>query len=544
MNDAVFPALEALTPDDCKIPPKDTVPTPKELAKMIVLPSNAGWTISESAKELFDRIAATHELFLRGGKIMKLAEDEQGRLILDIVSPESFCSLIEKYGRPYTFRASDDGKQELKSSNCSIETAAKLLACDENRRLPHVRGLHSCPVLADVAGVPCVLSKGYHSVNGGIIITGGDPPIELQINEAIQALKEIVSEFDFLSPSDRSRALASLLTPALMAGGWIKGHAPIDVAEANASQSGKTYRQKNVFALYNESPSTIAKKNGGVGGVDESLSQAMINGRPFIQLDNVRGKLDSQFFEMVITAGGSVPCRVPHRGEIQVYAPHFCFFMSSNGVESTRDLANRSSIIRIRKREGYSFRKYAEGDLLRHVIAQQSYYMGAVFSIIKEWVAKGRQATSEMRHDFREWVGGLDWIVQKILGEAPLMDGHEAAQLRVSRPELTFLRTVALAVEEEGRLGMEFSASNLGELCEDHDVDIPGLKTDDEDSRKKRIGVLCGKAFEDKQIIEIDRYRIERTEREQKNGSGNWKPTKMYRFFFIVPHTNQATQDI
>ena len=31
-------------------------------------------------------------------------------------------------------------------------------------------------------------------------------------------------------------------------------------------------------------------------------------------------------------------------------------------------------------------------------------------------------------HDFRGWCATLDWIVQNLLGAAPLMDGHREAQ--------------------------------------------------------------------------------------------------------------------
>jgi hypothetical protein len=68
----------------------------------------------------------------------------------------------------------------------------------------------------------------------------------------MRALLDLLVEFDFLADGDKSRAVASLLTPALKLGRWITGHHPADVAEADQSQSGKTYRQKLVMALSNE----------------------------------------------------------------------------------------------------------------------------------------------------------------------------------------------------------------------------------------------------------------------------------------------------
>lgn len=91
----------------------------------------------------------------------------------------------------------------------------------------------------------------------------------------------------------------------------------------------------------------IAARKGGVGSVEESFAEALIKGKPFIQLDNFRDKMDSQYIESFLTAEGSFPARVPHRGEVQIDPQRFLVLMTSNGVESTRDFANRSSIIRI-----------------------------------------------------------------------------------------------------------------------------------------------------------------------------------------------------
>ena len=65
--------------------------------------------------------------------------------------------------------------------------------------------------------------------------------------------------FDFETPGDHSRAIALFLTacPGKFSG-LIQGHIPIDVAEANESQSGKDLpRQKLIAAAYNHD---MAKK--------------------------------------------------------------------------------------------------------------------------------------------------------------------------------------------------------------------------------------------------------------------------------------------
>ncbi len=170
--------------------------------------------------------------------------------------------------------------------------------------------------------------------------------------------------------------MASLLTPALKLGEHLRGNVPADVAEADKSQSGKTYRQKISAAIYNERVAIVSCKSGGVGSVDESLNAQLVTGRPFIQLDNFRGEFDSPHIEALLTAEKSFPARVPHCREVEVDPTRFFVFLTSNGVETTRDFANRSSIIRIRRREGFTFHRYPEGNLLEHVLGPTTLLFG------------------------------------------------------------------------------------------------------------------------------------------------------------------------
>jgi hypothetical protein len=72
--------------------------------------------------------------------------------------------------------------------------------------------------------------------------------------------------------------------------------------------------------------------------------------------------------ESFMTGDGPFPCRVPHRSQISVPRENYFIYLTSNGVDTTPDFANRSNLIRIKKKpDGFQFRKYPEGDLLEHV---------------------------------------------------------------------------------------------------------------------------------------------------------------------------------
>jgi hypothetical protein len=61
----------------------------------------------------------------------------------------------------------------------------------------------------------------------------------MKLKQAVGTLLEIVSEFDFLERSDKSRAIAAILSPAFKPGEVLKVHFPLFVFEADESQAGK-----------------------------------------------------------------------------------------------------------------------------------------------------------------------------------------------------------------------------------------------------------------------------------------------------------------
>ena len=209
-----------------------------------------GVTITESANELFRAIAPHRQLFYRGGLVLELVSDDSGTVtqVLDSVSAQSRFEKYVRFVKPVR-----SGEHVLLSPTNISEAVAKQYLRSEACRtlLPKLNGILQCPLLVEKDGRLHRVTEGYDE-HTGFFIAGGRPPETLSLHDAVTFLTSLVQDFDFVTPGDRSRAIASLVTPALKLGGLIQGPIPVDVAEANASQSGKTYRQKLVAALYNQ----------------------------------------------------------------------------------------------------------------------------------------------------------------------------------------------------------------------------------------------------------------------------------------------------
>ncbi len=496
--------------------------------RMITLPGGSV-TITNSATDLFKRLAPSHSVFRRGKVAVTLVRNMIGDLVLEPLRPSAARSFFERFADFFAWRAGKDGSPVLKRVVIPEDTARAFIDCAAAADLlPVINGLVNCPVLTETSSGLAVSGNGFNPLTGILVQKGDIPPI-VPLDEAIRELRELLAEFRFQSASDEARAIAALITPAMKMGNLLRGSIPIDIGEADQSQSGKTYLQKMTAAIYNEEPVLVPLKRGGVGSTDESFFAKLVNGRPFIQFDNYRGALDSPALEAFLTAAGSYPCRIPHCQEIEVDPSRFFVGLTSNGVETTRDLANRASIVRIFKRTNVHF-----PDTLGMIRNRQAYYLGCVFAIVREWYQNGKCRTSETRHDFREWCQTLDWIVRNLFGMAPLMDGHVSAQERVSNPAQTFLRRIAFEVAHADSLDMPLSASQLFQLAEDADIEIPGLREQDQhdaDKGKKMIGIRLAPIFKDNQVVELDGFTVTRAEsKRQRDDDGGDYVVKTYTF--------------
>jgi hypothetical protein len=219
-----------------------------------------------------------------------------------------------------------------------------------------------------------------------------------------------------------------MISPALRFGRLLKADFPLDLCEADQSQTGKGFRINLISTVYDESPFVLTLPSGrGVGSVDESLSAALLSGKGFVVLDNMRGVVNSQLLESAIKGvGGKVMVRKAYSKPTQINTDHVIWMGTSNRAEATEDLANRSIITRIRKKPlNYTFRRFNGLGLLEHVEREKDYYLSCIFAVIKEWFEKGKPCNAVADHDFREWCGVTDWIVQKIFKLPPLLENHQ-----------------------------------------------------------------------------------------------------------------------
>ncbi|TWU29650.1 hypothetical protein [Bythopirellula polymerisocia] len=473
--------------------------------------------IIAAGKDYGKLLAAKETHFNRNGSVFLVGKDISNSSILVPCDPERLASDLEQVARIVTSKMSGEEKI-LIPAVCRKGDASLILKSQAfKEQLPPLNLLSNCPVLVERDG-QLVEVVGYDRESG--ILADGEAPVSVPLEDAKRLINGLLADFNFASASDRSRASAAIITPELVFGKLLPGRAPVDLGEADKSQTGKGYRNKITAAIYYAKLAAISQQSSGVGGLGESFDSALIAGKNFISIDNVRGKIDSQKLESFMTED-SFNARCAYSRNIGIDPTRYIVMFTSNNAEVTPDLANRCSSVRMLKQpEGHQFTKYPEGDLLAHVRANQGLYLGAVFAIIKEWHRQGKPLTKETRHDFRGWAQTLDWIVQNLLGGAPLLDGHRETQARMASPNLNWLREVVLAVDGQGKCDQWLIASDLVDIIEEAgDIEIPGLKETgdlgDEEVRRvvnQQMGRKLKQCFGDSSRRELDGFQVDREE--------------------------------
>lgn len=463
-------------------------------------------SISDCGEKLGQLLATPQQHFFRGGAIVTVTWDDFNEPMIEPLRPAHMASVVESVATLLTYVKRDD-EFHAQRTVCS-EQQAKLImhSTSFQKELPKLRLLSPCPALIE-RNNELLEINGYDEPSG--IWTHGPATEDVPLEEAVELLEQMLSDFRFATPADRARALAGIITPALILGQLVRGRAPVDLGEADASQSGKGYRNKLTATIYRQRVRTVTQKKGGVGSLEESFATALIRGRNFICLDNVRGHIDSPAIESFLTED-SFLARVPHQPAIEIDPRRYIVQLTSNKADITIDLANRSSCVRILKQPaGFRFRKFPEGDMEDHVRAYQPRYLGAVFAVIKAWYAAGKPRTDETRHDFRPWAQSVDWIVRNIFKTGPLLDGHRETQIRMATPILNWLRNLAIAVREADRLDQWLRPNTLLDLM------ITDVETMDDATRSNALrdtGRKLAQCFKADGSCRVDEFEIERRE--------------------------------
>lgn len=511
---------------------------PSKLTELI-LPCDS-YTIEQSGKVIYPYFKENGLFFRQGVTLKRIHPEATDGEWLETIKAETFRGILGTHFACKTIIQGNRGDYTTRKL-CSADKARALLASDTISILDPIQAVLMCPIFVeDTQGGLKVLGKGYHPENGGTyVITDETIDENIGIEEATKALLELIEEFLFVTSSDRSRCLAGLLAPAFRFGQLLKADFPLQIYEASVEQTGKTHLVKLIKTLYNERPFPVT----GADKLDEKLSTAMLSGAGMILLDNIRSLLNSELFESAVRGEGTVSARKAYAPVVKAPTNHIIWLATSNKAAVSPDLAARSLITRLKKQPAnYTWKVYPDGSHLQHVVNNRGYFLSCIFAFLREWHKAGKPKTSPVEHDFREFCGVLDWCVTQLAKQAGLLLGHRDEQMRLSNPDLNWMRDVAIEVERIERLNERLKTNEIIKICDDATIPIIGLERwDKSPDRDVKLPALLGQQLKrlfkkstDGHSLMVGGYKVEREETEEYSSYRRRTETIVTYTFMIV----------
>lgn len=230
-------------------------------------------------------------------------------------------------------------------------------------------GIARAPFLADLQG-GVVIHSGYHEPSGYLLalppgygtVEVPEPPTRDDALAALEALRDVLSDFPFASPRDESAAIAAVLTlaarPAL--GGE---NVPAFVFEANMPAAGKTLLADTIALI---GTGALAPKHGFTRDdqeMEKTLGSLAGEARALVCFDNVTETIGGSKLDLALTCNGSFSYRLLGHNRTVQSAWRAVMFFTANNPAIGGDIGRRLLVCRLvsdeerpAKREGFKYK--------------------------------------------------------------------------------------------------------------------------------------------------------------------------------------------
>jgi hypothetical protein len=346
--------------------------------------------VDETLDALRQWQADTPRVFVRGGVVVRVVEDEQGRTSVREVDAHSLrltASRAAKY-----VRAMKDGDR---ATFCPLDVLTSIVRS----------GDVTFPGLAGVTGTPIV------RLDGSIVTTPGydastarwlsnhctiPPPatgVEA-VTDALALVLEVVDDFPFAGGVDMANAVALLLTPLVR--DLVACVPPLCLIDSPTPGTGKGLLAKVVGVLATGQAPAMMAVPPSHEEFTKLLATVLFEGEPVTVWDNVDRPLRSDALAAALTTD-PFRGRVLGRSETLSIPNRTTMIATGNNLRVGGDLARRSYRIRLDSGTAYPDRRrgFTHPELVAWVAANRGRILSALATMVAAWVEAGRPVDDE-----------------------------------------------------------------------------------------------------------------------------------------------------
>lgn len=416
---------------------------------------------TEALQILADREA---NIYVHGGLLVHIVTDGDGVARLATLKRPRIRELLSENieWRSPTRVEGVTATKRIPAPTVIVDT---IMARDSWPELRELTGVADTPVLRPDGTL--LLRPGYDQDTGLYYA----PKLKLpEIPEAptledaragLEVLLDIVVDFPFARPADKSACIAAMLTPFVRYA--FSGPAPLSLFDANTRGSGKTLLAKAIgmVPLGYEMPCMPPADDDREER--KRITAIALRGDRAVLIDNVATKLGTPSLDSALTSttwhdrilGGNST----FDGELLT-----CWFATGNNVSLAGDTSRRTLHIRLQAmmenpetRSGFKY-----PNLLSAVRSKRSELVAAALTLIRGWFVAGQPAQK-----IKSWGSFEGWasMVPHILVWAGMADPTEtrAELVQEGESDLDTLRDLLKALHEYDPKGIGSTARQVAE---------------------------------------------------------------------------------
>jgi Bifunctional DNA primase/polymerase, N-terminal len=351
-------------------------------------------------------------IFHRESDLVRLIIEPSGKPRLDPLTSVSLSGILADVAR--FFVVGDGGPPTNVVPRRDL--AEDILTYDfEDPPFPHLEGLVSTPVVRTDGsilrdpGYDPTSKLIYHPPAGFELPPVPEEPTKEQIAQAKERLEYLVADFRFEGESDRTNFFAYCLTPLMRPQLTV---APLCVIDSPERGSGKGLLT-NLAAIIHTGEEVAATTAPATREEWRKVLFALLyEGRTFLVLDNLKGIVESDVLEAVITAP-SIQDRVLGATRMCTVLNRATWAATANNIKLSTDMGRRCYRVRIDPKMARAYLRddFKEPDLVGYCIANRGELLAALLTLVRGWYAADKPGPGgKPLGTFNRWrmmVGGI-----------------------------------------------------------------------------------------------------------------------------------------
>ncbi|MFC1902671.1 hypothetical protein ACFLX4_01195 [Chloroflexota bacterium] len=370
--------------------------------------------IREISKDSWAILTAQNDppvLFQRGLIMVEMVQDDNGQPLVRVLNRPRLRGILDRVANYVRLNK----KYIPTPADPPSDVVLDMLA-EAQLPLPVLRGMAAAPIFAPSGKL--ISSPGYDPITGyylnfpdGLEIPHvSDCPNETEIKTARELiLNDLLVDFTFLEDADQAHAVVIMLQPFVRL--LINGATPLYLVESSTPRTGKNLlTQVLAIPAAGQSPAVMTE------GRDEDewrkrITSKLMAAPQFIQIDNIRSRLDSAALSSALTAL-SWEDRILGESRIVTLPINCTWLATANNPRLSSEIARRTVAVRLdspmeRLWERTDFKhKNLESWTKQH----RSELIRAVITLVQAWIAAGKPLGREIIGSYESWsevMGGV-----------------------------------------------------------------------------------------------------------------------------------------